>query len=51
MVMMWYGEFRGKPKYRCPICVADAKIKVDQACKAYRNVRHGRKDGVFDGLK
>jgi hypothetical protein len=32
--MMWYGETnfggRARPKYRCAICVADAKIRIDR---------------------
>ena len=45
LVMMWYGETnfggRARPKYRCAICVADAKIKIDRECENYR--RHGHK--------
>lgn len=39
--LMWFRNFRGKPRYRCAICVADAKIKIDRECKNWR--RSGRK--------
>jgi len=45
IVMAWYNiDKRGggrSPKYRCMICVADAKITVDRECENFR--RHGRK--------
>ena len=41
LVMMWYGVTRQTPKYRCAICVADAKIKVDRERSMMR--RHGHK--------
>jgi phosphoribosyl-dephospho-CoA transferase len=40
-MMMWYGVTRQTPKYRCAICVADAKIRVDRECARMR--RHGHK--------
>ena len=42
--MIWYGiERRGgveHQKYRCEICVAAAKIKIDRECERFR--RYGR---------
>lgn len=50
IVMMWYGETnsggRMRPKYRCVICVADAKIKVEQECKRFRKHGHRVDTGV-----
>jgi hypothetical protein len=40
IAMAMYGGFR-RLKYRCPICVADAKIKVDRECENWR--RHAPK--------
>ena len=36
--MMWYGTDHDKAKYRCAICVANAKIKIDRL----REDRHRR---------
>jgi hypothetical protein len=36
LVMMWFGVDKGKSKYRCAICVADAKLKIDQECAKWR---------------
>jgi hypothetical protein len=43
LLMFWYGGYgrRQAPKYRCAICVADAKIKVDRECDNWR--RHASK--------
>jgi hypothetical protein len=45
LAMLWYNiDKRGGgrfAKYRCAICVADAKIKVDRECENWR--RHASK--------
>ena len=38
MAMMWYGtdHHNERPKYRCVICVADAKLKIDREKERFR---------------
>jgi hypothetical protein len=43
-MMMWYGVTRQTPKYRCAVCVADAKIKVDRERARMRRYGHKRLD-------
>lgn len=47
--LMWYGDSHGKAKYRCAICVADAKIKIDRAME--HNCRRRAVHALFDAVR